>query len=107
MADNNLLRFPTTFEMRVRQLVIWEALRNARAIVKDQLKAQGVKVALVSANRITDLALAHLRANAAELLAQAEASGAVQKLKVAHKQRGIDPTGELLCENQAQNGEAK
>jgi hypothetical protein len=38
----------------------------------------GVKVALVAQNKITELALRELRANAAELLAQAEASGALK-----------------------------
>jgi hypothetical protein len=65
--------------MRVRHAIHWQALSAARVIVKDQLKAQGVKVLLVAANKITELALAHLRANAAELLAQGEASGAVQR----------------------------
>jgi len=67
--------------MRVRDAIHWQALSAARVIVKDRLKAQGVKVSLVAANKITELALAHLRANAAELLAQAEASGAVQRLR--------------------------
>jgi hypothetical protein len=98
-----VVRLPMTFEMRVRQMVIFEALRTARQIVKDRLKAQGVKVSLVAANKITELALAHLRANATELLAQAEASGAVQKLRVAHGQRPVDPQAKSLCECQAQN----
>jgi hypothetical protein len=39
---------PMTFEMRVRQMIQFEATRNAREIVKHRLKAQGVKVSLMS-----------------------------------------------------------
>jgi len=75
------VRLPITFEMRVRQMIQWEATRNAREIVKHRLKAQGIKVALMSSNTITRLALDYLRGNAAELLAQAEASGSVRRLR--------------------------
>jgi hypothetical protein len=65
--------------------------REAREIVKRKLKAQGVKVSLLSAVTIAQLANAHLRRNAAELLAAAEASGAVQNLKVSHGRRNPRP----------------
>jgi hypothetical protein len=62
-------------------LVAWEARQQARQAVIRRLKAEGkVKVSLMSRASITRLAMAHLRAHEAELLAQAEASGAVQRL---------------------------
>ena len=48
-----------------------------------KIKAQGGKVSLMARAEITRLANAHLRAHAAELLAQAEASGVVQNLPSA------------------------
>jgi hypothetical protein len=84
-----VVRLPMAFEARVRQLIQWEALRAARVTVKDRLKAQGVKVSLVANKKISELALAHLRANTAELLAQAEASGAVQRLRNEFPQRTL------------------
>jgi hypothetical protein len=68
-------------------MIAWEARREAREEVKRKLKAQGVKVSLMARAEITRLANAHLRAHAAELLAQAEASGVVQNLRVAHERR--------------------
>jgi hypothetical protein len=65
-------------------MIAWEARREAREEVKRKLKAQAVKVSLMARAEITRLANAHLRAHAAELLAQAEASGVVQNLRVAH-----------------------
>jgi hypothetical protein len=44
--------------------------------------------ALCAANKITELALADLRANAAELLAEAGASGVVAKLRSAEHAEG-------------------
>jgi hypothetical protein len=61
-------------------MIAWEARREEREIVKRKLKAQGVKVSLLSASTITQHANEYLRRHAAELLAAAEASGAVQKL---------------------------
>jgi hypothetical protein len=71
--------------------------REAREIVKWKLKAQGVKVSLLSAVTITQLANAHLRRNAAELLAAAEASGAVQNLRLAHERRAVDAQAVSAC----------
>jgi hypothetical protein len=61
-------------------MIIWEARLQAREIVKRKLKSEGVKVSLLSASTITRLAQEHLRQHAAELFAQAEASGVVQRL---------------------------
>ena len=98
---------PTTFETRVRMMIAFVARREAREIVKRKLKAQGVKLSLTSAMTITQLANAHLRRHAAELLAAAEASGAVRNLRVAHERRAVDAQAELLCTSQVQNGEPK
>ena len=63
----------TQLRARVQMMIAWEARREARE--ERKLKAQGVKVSLMARAEITRLANAHLRAHAAELLAQAEASG--------------------------------
>jgi hypothetical protein len=106
-VEGNVVHLETQFRARVQMLVAWEMRREAREIVKRKLKAQGVKVSLMSASAITRLANAHLRAHAAELLAQAEASGAVQNLRVAHERRRVDPTAKSLNETPVQNGEPK
>ena len=71
-------------------MIAWEMRREAREIIQKKLKAQGVKVSLMAASEITRLANAHLRAHAKELLAAAEASGAVQRLvrNEANPERG-------------------
>ena len=51
----------------------------------------------MSASEITSLANAHLRAHAAELLAQAEASRTVQNLRFEHERRRIDREAKSLC----------
>jgi hypothetical protein len=79
-TDGNVTYLRTTFETRVRMLVEWEMRRVAREEVKRRLRAQGVKLSLTSRAQITRLAMAHLRAHSEELLAAAEASGAVQRL---------------------------
>jgi hypothetical protein len=72
---------PTAFGTRVRLAVISLAKREARKAVIRQLRAEGHKPTLMSASEITSLADAHFRANAATLLAAAEASGVVRNLK--------------------------
>jgi hypothetical protein len=72
-----------------------------------KLKAQGVKVSLLGASTITRLAQEHLRRHAAELLAAAEASGAVQNLRVEHERRRVDAQRKSLNETHVQNGEPK
>ena len=75
----NVHYLESDFATRLRQLVIWEARQQARQAVIRRIKAEGkVRVSLMSASEITHLANAHLREHAAELLAQAEASGAVR-----------------------------
>jgi hypothetical protein len=82
MAGNSLSRIPITFEMRVRHAIHWQMHRAAREIVIKRLKAEGAKTTLMARSQITRLGLEYLRENQAELLAQAEASGAVQRLRV-------------------------
>jgi hypothetical protein len=105
--EGNVHHLETQLRARVQMMIAWEMRREAREIVKHKLKAQGVKVSLVSASTITQLAHAHLRRHAAELLREAEASGAVQNLRVAHERRRVDGQAELLCTSQVQNGEPK
>jgi hypothetical protein len=89
---------PTAFETRLRQLVALEARQQARQAVIRRLKAEGrVRVSLMSRVEITRLAQAHLRANAAELLRAAEASGAVQNLRLAHERRAVDAQAVSAC----------
>ena len=76
--QGNVHHLETQLRARVRMMIAWELRRETREIVKRKLKAQGVKVSLLSASTITRLAKEHLRRHAAELLAAAEASGAVQ-----------------------------
>jgi hypothetical protein len=77
----DVVRIPNTFEMRVRHAILWQARQAARAEVVRKLKSEGVKVALMSASKITQLTIAYLREHQAELLVQAEATGAVQRLR--------------------------
>jgi hypothetical protein len=107
LRDGNVHYLETQFRARLRMMIEWEMRREAREIIKKKLKAQGVKVSLMAASQISSLANAHLRAHAAELLAAAEASGAVQNLRVAHERRLVDAQAELLCTSQVQNGEQK
>jgi hypothetical protein len=79
--QGKVMRLPVTWEMRLRHAALWQARGAARAEVVRQLKAQGVKVSLMSAGAITQLTIDYLRANAAELLAQAEAFGVAQRLR--------------------------
>jgi hypothetical protein len=79
-VDGNVTQIETEFASRVRFLVIWEAQREAKQAVIRELKGEGRRVSLMSAAELNRLAVAHLRANAAVLLAQAEASGIVQSL---------------------------
>jgi hypothetical protein len=86
--------------------VIWEARQQARQAVIRRIKAEGkVRVSLMSASEITHLANAHLREHAAELLAQAEASGAVRNLRLEHERRRIDLQQKSLNETPVRNGE--
>jgi hypothetical protein len=67
--------------MRVRHAILWQARGTARAEVIRELKAKGVKTALMNASAITKLTLDYLRTHQAELLAEAEASGVLQRLR--------------------------
>jgi hypothetical protein len=80
-VEGNVYRIPTAFETRVRSAIITLAKREAREAVKRRLRAEGkVRAVLLSASEINTLANAYLKAHAAELLAQAEASGFVRNL---------------------------
>jgi hypothetical protein len=61
-------------------------------------------VSLMSASELNTLAVAHLRANAAEQFAAAEASGVVQNLRFSFSRRHVDPPAKSLNECHAQNG---
>lgn len=87
--QGKVMRLPVTWEMRLRHAALWQARGAARAEVVRQLKAQGVKVSLMSAGAITQLTIDYLRANAAELLAQAEAFGVAQRLRAELRPRPI------------------
>jgi len=76
----NVHYLETQLRARVQMMIAWEMWREAREIVKRKLKAQGKRVSLMAAAEISRLANEHLRAHGAELLAQAEASGVVQRL---------------------------
>jgi hypothetical protein len=77
-----VIHIPTQMSTRVRFAIITLARREAREAVKRKLRAEGrIKLAYLSASEITQLADAHLRAHAAELLAQAEASSIVRNLQ--------------------------
>ena len=79
--EGNITYLRTEFAARLRFLVLWEARQQARQAVIRRIRAEGkVKVSLMSASEITSLAKEHLRANAAALLAAAEASGTVRNL---------------------------
>jgi hypothetical protein len=105
--EGNVHRIPTAFETRVRRMVIWKAQREARQAVIRKLKAEGRRTSLMSAGEITQLADAHLRANAAALLAEASASGVVQQLRLEHSRKHVDPKHELLCITHVQKGGPK
>ena len=89
--EGNVIHLRSSFETRLRQLVAWEARQQARQEVMLRVKREGkAKVSLMSRAEITRLAMEHLRANRDAMLAQAEASGVVQRLlreegKPAHK----------------------
>jgi hypothetical protein len=105
--QGNVHHLETQLRARVQMMIAWEARREEREIVKRQLKAQGVKVSLLSASTITQHANEYLRRHAAELLAAAEASGAVQKLSKTFSRASVDPTAKSPNETQVQNGEPK
>jgi hypothetical protein len=103
--EGNVTYLRTAFATRLRFLVLWEMRQQARQAVIRKIKAEGkAKVSLMSAGEITRLAMDHLRAHSAELLAQAEASGAVQKLRLAHEQKLIDLAAKSLIETPVRNG---
>jgi hypothetical protein len=54
-------RIPAEFVTRLRLMLIWEARLQAREIVKRKLKAEGVRVSLLSASTITRHADKYLR----------------------------------------------
>jgi hypothetical protein len=83
------------------------AKREAREAVKRKLRAEGHRPTLMSASEITSLANVHLREHAAELLAQAEASGVVRNLTNSFRQKLVDLEAKSLIENPVQNGGAK
>ena len=88
---------PTEFGTRVRLMVISLAKREAREPVKRKLRAEGTKPWLRTVSEINRLANAHLQANAATLLAAAEASG-------THERRAVDRQAKSLIETPVQNG---
>ena len=105
--EGKVVHIQTEFATRVRFMVISLAKREARKAVIRQLRAEGHKPTLMSASEITSLANVHLRANAAELPAAAEASGTVQKLTNSFRQKLVDLEAKSLIENPVQNGGAK
>ena len=103
--EGNVVRIQTEFASRLRFLVLWEMRQQARQAVIRKIKAEGkAKVSLMSAGEITRLAMDHLRAHSAELLAAAEASGTVQNLRLEHERRVVDAQRKSLCECHDQNG---
>jgi hypothetical protein len=104
MTSAKVVHIPITFEMRVRHAVIWQAQRAAREIVVRELKAQGIRTSLMSSIKLTRLTLDYLCRHRAELLAQAEASGAVHHLRNSFERRPVDPQRKSLCECHDQNG---
>ena len=107
-TEGNVTRIPTEFETRLRMMIAFEAQQQARQAVIRQIKMEGkAKVSLMPRAEITRLANEHLRRNAAELLAQAEASGAVQNLQLAHERRAVDAQANCCAQSHGQNGEPK
>jgi hypothetical protein len=103
--EGNVVRIQTEFATRVRFMVISLAKREARQAVILHIKREGkAKVSLMAASEITRLANAHLREHTAELLAQAEASGAVQNLRLMISQKLVDLKAKSLNETPVQNG---
>jgi hypothetical protein len=102
--EGNVVHIQTEFATRVRFMVISLAKREAREAVKRKLRAEGHRPTLMSASEINTLANAHLRANAAELLAKAEASGMVQNLRLAHEQKLVDLAAKSLNGSPVRNG---
>jgi hypothetical protein len=51
--EGNVVRIPTAFETRLRHMIIWEARLEAREIIKRKLKAEGIRVSLLSASTQT------------------------------------------------------
>ena len=78
--EGKVVRIPTELATRLRLMLHWEAQRAARAIVVRELKAKGIKTSLMSTTSITRLTLDYLSRHRAELLAEAQASGAVHHL---------------------------
>jgi hypothetical protein len=105
--EGNVVRIPTALKTRLRLMLHWEAQRAARKIVVRELKAKGIRTSLMSTNKLTRLTLDYLCRHRAELLAEAEASGAVQMLRQTISQRPVDPTAKSLNETLVQNGEPK
>jgi hypothetical protein len=103
--QGNVIRIETEFATRLRQMVIWEARQQARQAVIRRIKAEGkAKVSLMATSEITRLANAYFKAHTAELLAAAEASGAVRNLRLAHEQKLVDLEAKCLCGSPVRNG---
>ena len=103
--EGNVTYIRAEFATRVRQMVIWEARQQARQAIIRKIKAEGkVKVSLMSSGEISSLANEYLKAHAAELLAKAEASGTVQKLRQTLNQKLIDLEAKSLCSSPVRNG---
>lgn len=103
--EGNVVRIRTEFATRARFMVLWEARQQARQAVIRRIKAEGkAKVSLMSAGEITRLAMEHLRAHAAELLAAAGASGTVRNLRLAHERKLVDLEAKSACECLVRNG---
>ena len=77
---DNVHYLETEFATRVRFMVISLAKREAREAIKRKLRAEGTRPHSLTLSEINRLANEYLKAHAAELLAQAERSGVVQRL---------------------------
>jgi len=105
--EGNVVRIQTEFATRVRFMVLSLAKREAREAVERRLRAEGTRPTSMTLSEIKRLADAHLRQHAAELLAQAERSGAVQNLRNSIRQKLIDLEAKSLCSSPVRNGGAK
>jgi hypothetical protein len=102
--EGNVVRIRTEFATRVRFMVISLAKLEARKAVERKLRAEGTRPTSMTLSEIKRLAEAHLRQHAAELLAKAEASGAVQNLTNSFRQKLVDLEAKSLIETPVQNG---
>ena len=102
--EGNVTRIETSFATRVRFMVISLAKLEARKAVERKLRAEGTRPHSLTLSEIKRLADAHLRQHAAELLAKAEASGAVQNLRNSFRQKLVDLEAKSRNEYPVRNG---